>query len=145
MKIRYAILLIMLFTNILSCKNKEDKVVEDIFQATNDGLIGKWKMVEILYDPGDGSGVFHKVSEDLSTIVEFKTNGDFKETRGSLSSYANPFTKYRIVSDGLIELSGASNSASAILNWTYTDLTSTTVTFDFGCKERCAGKFVAIK
>ncbi len=27
-------------------------------------LIGQWKLVEILADPGDGSGTFHKVSSE---------------------------------------------------------------------------------
>lgn len=39
----------------------------------NTDLIGKWKLTEILADPGDGSGTFHAVSSDK--ILEFHADG----------------------------------------------------------------------
>ena len=47
---------------ILSCTNK-DKNIE------NPGLIGKWRLIEILADPGDGSGTFQKVNSKKT--IEF--------------------------------------------------------------------------
>lgn len=145
MKIRYSIFVFLFFVSMFSCKDKGDKVVPDIF-TENNGLVGKWKMVEFLYDPGDGSGKFQKASEGESSIVEFKANGDFKETKGLLYSSINPYTKYKILSDGRIELSGApNNSAYPAVIWSYKDLTTKTVTLGFACDETCLGKFVAVK
>jgi len=36
-------------------------------------LIGKWKLTEMLLDPGDGSGTFYPVSSDK--IIEFHVDG----------------------------------------------------------------------
>ncbi|MCF0042796.1 hypothetical protein [Dyadobacter fanqingshengii] len=139
MKLRYPICVTLLFVSMFSCKD------DDVY-AENNGLVGKWKMVEFLYDPGDGSGEFQKASEGESSVVEFKANGDFKETKGALYSSINSYTKYKILSDKKIELSGApASSAYPTHNWTYNDLTPTSVTLGFGCDESCAGKFVAIK
>ncbi|MCF2504433.1 hypothetical protein L0663_13660 [Dyadobacter sp. CY107] len=145
MKIRYAIIITLLFISMFSCKDKKDDIIGAIL-TENNGLVGKWKMVEFLYDPGDGSGKFQKASEGESSIVEFKANGDFKETKGLLYSSINPYTKYKIMSDGRIELSGApDSSAYPTITWTYKELTTKTVTLGFGCYEACLGKFVAVK
>jgi hypothetical protein len=139
MKIYYSIFITFLFVSMFSCKDKD-------IHVENRGLLGKWKMVEFLYDPGDGSGKFQKASEGESSIVEFKANGDFKETKGLLYSSINPYTKYKILDSGRIELSGAPDSSvyPAII-WTYKDLKSKSVTLGFSCYEACLGKFVAIK
>ncbi|MCF0065077.1 hypothetical protein MUK70_29785 [Dyadobacter chenwenxiniae] len=139
MKIHYSIFVTFLFVSMFSCK-------ENDVQVENNGLVGKWKMIEFLYDPGDGSGKFQKASEGESSIVEFKANGDFKETKGLLYSSINSYTKYKILNDSKIELSGApSSSAYPTHTWTYSNLTATTVILGFGCDESCAGKFIAIK
>ncbi|MCE7064304.1 hypothetical protein [Dyadobacter sp. CY326] len=103
-------------------------------------------MVEFLYDPGDGSGKFQKASEGESTIVEFKANGDFREIKGLLYSSINPYTKYKILTDKTIELSGAHNSSAyPTIKWSYQDLTRTSVMLGFGCDELCLGKFIAVE
>ncbi|MCF2487124.1 hypothetical protein [Dyadobacter sp. CY347] len=139
MNIRASIFVTLLFVSLFSCK-------DDDVDAGNNGLVGKWKMTEYLFDPGDGSGKFQRASEGESSVVEFKANGDFKETRGSLSSYVNLYTKYKLIGNDLIELSGAPNSvAYPAHNWSYKDLTPTSVTLGFSCDGTCLGKFVAVE
>jgi len=59
------VILIILFSRILfSCSEKDE--------STNTDLIGKWKLTEILADPGDGSGTFHSVSSNV--ILEFHSD-----------------------------------------------------------------------
>jgi hypothetical protein len=41
----------------------------------NADLIGKWKLVEALLDPGDGSGVFQPITSDRT--IEFFRDGKF--------------------------------------------------------------------
>ena len=51
---------------LLSCSDTDDK-------TTDSTLIGKWKLTEILMDPGDGSGTFHPVNS--KKITEFHSDG----------------------------------------------------------------------
>lgn len=51
---------------LVSCEKKEDV-------GNSVDLIGKWKLVEVLIDPGDGSGSFSKV--DSKKMIEFTSNG----------------------------------------------------------------------
>lgn len=39
----------------------------------NEELLGKWKLIEQLADPGDGSGTFNPI--DSARIIEFFSNG----------------------------------------------------------------------
>jgi len=38
-------------------------------------LVGKWKLIEVYSDPGDGSGTYNPVDSDKT--IEFKNNGRF--------------------------------------------------------------------
>ncbi len=60
-------LFIFILVGILfSCNNNEE-------EKTNTTLIGNWKLIEILADPGDGSGTFSSI-ESKKTIT-FKNDG----------------------------------------------------------------------
>jgi hypothetical protein len=59
------------------------------FDCSSDGLgknslIGKWKLIEVLADPGDGSGVFKPV--DSNKTLEFFEDG-FVRSNGSLCTF----------------------------------------------------------
>lgn len=61
------ILIFFSFTYILlSCSNDDDT-------KANVQLIGNWKLIEILSDPGDGTGTFVPVQSNKK--IEFKTDG----------------------------------------------------------------------
>lgn len=49
---------------VLSCIEQE---------STDNNLIGRWRLTEVLLDPGDGSGTFQGVSSDK--IIEFHSDG----------------------------------------------------------------------
>ncbi|MFK8044736.1 MAG: hypothetical protein AB8B72_04535 [Crocinitomicaceae bacterium] len=70
-----------ILATLVSC-NKED---------IESQIIGKYELVELLLDPGDGSGVFESTS--ISKTLELKSNGDFVST-GDICSVAdsNSFT-----------------------------------------------------
>jgi len=60
------VLIILLSIGVfISCAKNDD--------IKNTDLIGKWKLIEVLADLGDGSGIFHSVSSDK--IIEFQSNG----------------------------------------------------------------------
>lgn len=60
---------LFLFTSVLliSCSKNNNENYED------PQLIGKWKLIEQLIDPGDGSGIFKKVESNKT--IEFLANG----------------------------------------------------------------------
>lgn len=57
----------IIFILLISCDSKE-------IEPQND-LVGKWRLIEVYADPGDGSGTFNPVSS--SKTIEFKNNGRF--------------------------------------------------------------------
>jgi len=60
------IILFGILLTVFSCDKSDDKQIDT-------DLIGKWALIEVLADPGDGSGTFHPVQSNK--IVEFHTDG----------------------------------------------------------------------
>ena len=61
------IILILATIGILFSCDKDDKINSNI------ELIGNWRLIEVLSDPGDGSGKFHPVKSDK--IISFEDDG----------------------------------------------------------------------
>ncbi len=57
-------MIVSLFT---SCKLDDDN------NSFTDTIIGKWKLIEQLTDPGDGSGTFQTIASDR--VIEFFSDG----------------------------------------------------------------------
>ena len=62
----------------VSC-DKADKI-------SNTELVGTWKLIEVLSDPGDGSGTFHPVKSDKT--ITFKKDGTIS-SNGKLCDMSN--------------------------------------------------------
>ena len=60
-------LLIVFLVIISSCTSDDSKPTDET------GLIGKWKLIEQLTDPGDGSGTFQPISSER--VIEFFSDG----------------------------------------------------------------------
>ncbi len=87
------ILLIIAIGILISCsKNDNDNL-------KTDELIGQWKLIEQLADPGDGSGTFQSI--DSQKIIEFYTNETVTSQNGSL---CQPYSEEQI-SSGTYSLS----------------------------------------
>ena len=64
-----SILFILLSLCVVGCtSNENNQPYED-----NPELLGKWKLIEQLSDPGDGSGVFNPIESDRE--IEFFSDG----------------------------------------------------------------------
>jgi hypothetical protein len=60
-------LFILFITGILfSCNNDNNS-------SSNEELVGNWKLIEVLADPGDGSGTFSSV--ESNKIITFENDG----------------------------------------------------------------------
>lgn len=97
-----AILLFIVIGLLFSCNNDDNSEPE---------LVGSWQLVEILADPGDGSGKFEKV--DSKKILEFNADGivtsngsitDISTTTSVPSSLRYSETESVIFSDGFASL-----------------------------------------
>ncbi len=63
------VLLVLLTVFLFNCSSDDSKPEE----AADSPLLGKWKIIEQLLDPGDGSGVFEAITSDRT--IEFFSNG----------------------------------------------------------------------
>ncbi|GAA3599390.1 hypothetical protein Q4Q39_18795 [Flavivirga amylovorans] len=61
-------ILIFLSLVLINCTSDDSKPKEE-----DSELLGKWKLIEQLSDPGDGSGVFNSI--DSNRTIEFFSNG----------------------------------------------------------------------
>ena len=87
------LILILILTGILySCNNSDDQQ-----NVINPNLFGKWKLIETLNDPGDGSGIFESI--DSEKTIEFFDDGTFSISGPlcGLSPSAGKITKGNVV------------------------------------------------
>lgn len=62
------LLLLMTATLFTSCNNDDDAPTQEV------SLIGNWRLIELLADPGDGSGTFQPITSDKT--LTFNSNGE---------------------------------------------------------------------
>ncbi|WP_298536413.1 hypothetical protein [uncultured Algibacter sp.] len=91
---KYAVIALALI--LFNCSTKETKEIEE-----EQNLLGKWRLIEQLVDPGDGSGTFNSVESER--IVEFFSDGTVI-ANGSLCYMSrevgdNSFGVYEVTSD----------------------------------------------
>jgi Lipocalin-like domain len=103
------------------------------------GIVGEWKLVEELMDPGDGSGTFQPVSSTKK--IEFFDDGTF-EANGEMCSMTNQSgTNHDGVYSTSTGILNPDNCASTQpLNITYT-LSADTLILNYPCFEGCAQKY----
>lgn len=136
-------LLVVVLASAYSCQ-KETVSTE---AETNGGsLVGKWRLVEHLADPGDGSGTWQKTPAEFVETIEFRADGSFVAERANGLSTGDSFDRYKILEGNKLEMRfrpGTNQVASH--TWTYENPTPTTLTLHYGCIEACGGKYVAVK
>jgi len=124
----------ILFMISFSCNSDDDKGTS---VNTNPDLLGTWKLVEQLVDPGDGSGTFQPVISDLQ--LEFLVEGVLKVTNGSLCSLAldsndNSTESYSIDENRIT----ASCEIPININF---EIKEGKLLLHFGCIEGCSQKY----
>ena len=124
------ILLLMAGLALISCK-QEEKVTTP---PPNNGIFGRYELVEMLQDPGDGSGTFQPVTSNKT--LELFTNGTIT-SNGNLCSMdpgtANPSSGVFSLADSSIVVAGCDT-----LNF---DLDSSTLIINYPCIEPCRAKY----
>jgi len=76
MKIILSVISTSLLVLLFSC----EKATCEFGEEEQNGIVGKWRLVEELMDPGDGSGIFQAVVSDKEIIFfgdgTFEANGE---------------------------------------------------------------------
>ncbi|TCK68615.1 hypothetical protein DFQ05_0123 [Winogradskyella wandonensis] len=122
--------LILIFCILfLSCDNDD---------ANNAELIGDWQLIEVLADPGDGSGVFMPVTSNK--ILSFNSDGTVT-SNGIICSIS---TDTDTPSSGTFseEDMSITTSACSLADFDYTfEINGDTLTFFVVCIEACGVKY----
>jgi hypothetical protein len=104
-------------------------------------LIGKWKLIEVLADPGDGSGIFHTVSSDK--VIEFKPDGTVVSNGSicymSIESNSSSSGTYSLP-DSTINSSDCQNSPFKIKF----SKENAKLIIRYPCDEACIAKYIKI-
>ena len=95
------------------------------------GLIGKWKLTEALYDPGDGRGQWTRPSQ--LTTIEFTSGGIIKYNDNK------PSVNYKVLSDSVLKISSTSNT----VNIRY-ELDGNKLMLIPPCIEGCGEKYIRV-
>lgn len=136
-------LLVVVLASALSCQKENVNTETD---AQNASLVGKWRLVEYLADPGDGSGTWQKVPSEFVETIEFRVDGNFVTEGANGLSTGDSFDRYNVLEGNKLEMRfRPGTNQAATHTWTYEDLTPTTLTLHYGCIEACGGKYVAVK
>ena len=130
-----AVLFVMFLGLLTSCTRDKDHI--------SPGLVGSWKLIETLADPGDGSGTFQAV--DNGRVIEFKSDGTImadEKLCGSDSVFSVPMVVGTFsVSDLTIERFNCENYRSKISF----ELKNENLILDFHCFEPCLQKYRKIQ
>lgn len=103
------------------------------------GIIGEWKLIEELMDPGNGSGTFQPVSSDKK--IEFFGNGTF-EANGEMCSMSNQSgsTHEGTYDDSNETFTPDSCASTTTLSYSYS-VNGNTLILSYPCFEACQQKY----
>ncbi len=117
---------------LFSCHNDNDSNTETT-------LIGNWKLIEVLADPGDGSGIFISVQSDK--IITFENDGIIT-SNGNLCDMSissdNQTTGTYSISESTYNSSNCNNPN---YNFTY-EQSGNILIVNYPCFEPCRAKFI---
>jgi hypothetical protein len=124
-------LILSLFISFLSCQKSHEL-------CNSNDLIGTWQLIEVLSDPGDGSGIYQSVESDW--IISFSSDGSFysnqKLCNGNNENTEEEMGSYNTV-DQLI------NNVSCSFDVGY-ELNGPNLILRYPCREPCGQKFVKV-
>lgn len=112
---------------------------KDTEREADSDLVGKWKLTEMLLDPGDGSGTFYPVSSDK--IIEFYADGTVK-SNGSICNIStesgNPSEATYSLTDSTIH----SSDCPILPNAIRFTMKGSVLILRYPCDEPCQAKLV---
>ncbi len=127
------IVFILITVGILfSCNNDDDS-------NSNTELIGNWKLIEVLADPGDGSGIFSAVNSEK--IITFESGGTIT-SNGILCDMSINTDN---MTSGTYSISESTFNSSDCINpdYNYTfEQNGNILIINYPCIEPCQAKYI---
>ncbi len=104
----------------------------------NNSLIGKWKLIETLADPGDGSGKWTPVAANYNSTIKINADNTIETTGQEFSSVKS----YRVVDSEKVEITFTNNTST--INYRY-KVANSILEINPPCIEACGLRYVRIK
>lgn len=134
MKVKFLFLISSLFLIASGCAKETSK--------PQTGIIGKWKLVEEMVDPGNGSGTFQPVSSDK--VIVFLGNGTFQANDGMCFMSSQVTSNQTGSYDATTETFSPNNCSNmAPLSYQYS-VNGNTLTLTYPCICGCQQKYTRI-
>jgi hypothetical protein len=122
-----------------SCNNDDDALTpQEVL------LIGNWKLIEFLADPGDGNGTFQTITSDKT--VTFNSNEEITSNYSLCNmSITNPQASNGTYSTttGIIDVLNCTNNSPLTINFEL--LSEGSLIINYPCIEACQEKYVKIE
>jgi hypothetical protein len=117
---------------LLSCNKKTDPI--------SSSIVGTWKLIEVLADPGDGSGTFQPVNSTKTIIFDANGNVSSNGSMCDMSTGANTG------STGTYSDAQATFNSIECQNLTINyELNNTTLILIYPCIEPCKAKYIKVE
>lgn len=126
------IILLVCLGLLFACNESDDN------QENN--LQSKWKLTEVLADPGDGSGTFQPIESDLT--IEFYNDGTLK-SNGLLCYMALESSEETSGTYSIVDNTISPDNCDHSLDFTI-DSENSRLIISYPCIEPCGLKFVKI-
>lgn len=127
-------LVFLLVTSVLlfsSCEDKDEKIKDS-------SILGNWGLVEVLSDPGNGSGRFYKVNS--TKTIEFHNDGTIS-SNGSICSMSIDANEPSHGTFSLVDSTiNSENCLQSPLKIRFKLLDSCLI-INYPCDEPCSAKF----
>ncbi|NRD21498.1 hypothetical protein HNV08_15695 [Winogradskyella eckloniae] len=101
-------------------------------------LIGNWKLIEVLSDPGDGNGTFQDI--DSEKTITFFEDGTFSSTESICNSATTDDLYIGVYTDSNLTPDNCSDSG-----WAYNFvIDGNTLILSYPCIEPCKEKYIKL-
>lgn len=120
---------------LFSCNNDDDSTSET-------ELIGNWKLIEVLADPGDGSGTFSSVESDK--ILTFGSGGTITSNGNLCDLSINSGNETSGTYTNSESTFNSSDCNNPDYNFTY-EQTGNILIINYPCIEACRAKYKKVK
>lgn len=126
------VFILLVFLSLFSCSEDEPLVVPE--------LVGTWRIIEVLADPGDGSGTFQPIAREKT--VAFFESGEVI-SNGPLCGSLNQTSE---IGQGVYSLQDSTITPfCANLDFStkiYFEFEGANLILNYPCIERCAEKYL---
>lgn len=133
--LRIPLLIILVSSLGTGCSN-------DSYEDPQQDLIGTWRLEEVYFDPGDGSGNFQPV--DIEKLIEFKSDGTVRSDQNLCfagNAGGSSSSGIFLLPDSILQIDGCPERPAP----TRFSLKDESLVVSYPCIEACQEKYIKIE